>query len=487
MALAGRRRSLTEHAAPGGQDARGPREGDYDFFGYEGLMSQMRQQMRRVEIRGGTPSASVIEQYVYVPMDQTGLQRRQRGALASEPAAGSAVQPEAEIDEDVVYLGWLFNHYGHFLMQSLARVWFLAEVNPATRVLFHHPSAPRFQPTGWARRMLEAFGVPPERMLTLREPTRLRRLIVPEPLFEPRATANDQTVRVHEAMARPYWEVARRIAGNVEPSPQPLYLSRRRLPSTQRAIIGEDWLEDVLRQNGFRIAYPERMSFEEQVRLLNSHPHIVSNAGSAAQNVLFARHAPALHLLTNGSQFSPDYFMHHTVVGTPTTFINCLGLNGRANFPKARKQTPHLLDTMMIADYLAQRGFLTHPIPAMPADLIAQHDEAWLYGYIQEIGQRAPLPPAVENEATALAPTSWPVSLALARYHAQREPARVENLARHFAALAAAERNEGRVHRYCGEVPEMARVIARRCRPETASRVRAVVADRFQPDRVGNG
>ena len=119
----------------------------------------------------------------------------------------------------------------------------------------------------------------------------------------------------------------------------------------------------------------------------------------------------------------------------------------------------------MIADYLAQSGFLTHPIPAMPADLIAQHDEAWLYGYIQEIGQRAPLPAAVGSEATALAPTSWPVSLALARYHAQREPARVENLARHFAALAAAERDEDRVHRYRGEVMEMAPVVARRCRP----------------------
>jgi hypothetical protein len=486
MALAGRRRSLPEHAAAMGQDAWGPREGDYAFFGYEGLMPQMRQQMRRVEMRGGMPSASVIEQYVYMPMDQTGLQRRQRGALASQPASSSAA-PEAELDEDVVYLGWLFNHYGHFLMQSLARVWFLTEVDPATKVLFHHPSAPRFQPTGWARRMLAAFDVPPERVLTLRKPTRLRRLIVPEPLFEPRATANDQTVRVHKAMARPYHEVARRIAGDVEPSPQPLYLSRRRLPSTQRAIIGEDWLEEVLRQNGFRIAYPETMSLEEQVRLLNGHAHIISNAGSAAQNVLFARNAPALHLLTNGAQFSPDYFMHHTVVGTPTTFINCLGLNGRTNFPKARKQTPHLLDTARIIDYLQQRGFLTHPIPARPTDLIAQHDEAWLYGYIQEIGQRAPLPPVVESEAMALAPTSWPVSLALARYLAPREPARVEDLARHFAALAAAERDEDRVHRFRGEVTEMAKVVARRCRPDTASRVRGVVADRFQSDRAGNG
>jgi hypothetical protein len=481
---------MTDLSTQPAPDLRIPVLSDFFFFGFDDQMARVQQNMQRVEIRNGKPSVAIFDDYLYVPMDQSGLRRRERELLAQGGVAPTSKDPVIAIDEEVIYLGWLFNHYGHFLMQSLARVWFLAELEPSTRVVFHYPSAAWPRLAEWTQRMLSAFGITPDRILILNTPARLRRLIVPEPLFEPRSVSDDQTVRVHEAMAKPYQDVASRIAAGVKPSAQPVYLSRRLLPSSQRLMIGEDQLEELLRQTGFRIAYPEKMSFEDQVRLINGHADIFSNAGSAAQNVLFALHKPSLHLLTNGADFSPDYFMHNTLVGAPTSFINALGTSDRGNFPRARKVTPHLVDLPTCVAYLHHRGYLANADVPGPTSRTGNHqapyDEAWFYGYVRSVGHRSKLPESFEEDALTLASRSWPVSIALARHYTQREPTRVDGLARQFVTLVALEQDPDRLRRYQREVEEMAPVIARRCSSTTAVDLREVLNTRFLGDRRPN-
>ena len=459
--------------------------GDFSFFGFDGLMREIEGDIRHVEICGGEPGVSIVEDAVFVPSKQAGRARVRRGEIATSVRESSPDAAEREVDEDVVYLGWLFNHFGHFLMQSLARTWFLSEVSPSVRVVFHAPTRAKWQPANWMLRILEAFGVPSARILVLDAPTRLRRLIIPEPLFEPRSVAHDHVVRAHEAMARPYRAVAQRIAGDATPSEQPVYLSRRLLPPSNRTMVGEGELEEVLRENGFRIAHTQTMTFEDQVRLVNEHAHIFSNAGSAAHNVLFALHEPRLHLLTHGSQFSPDYYLYSRISRTPTSFINCLSTGQRPRFKGEHKRTPHLLDSRKLVAYLDQHGFLTRPMPVWPvgydAELRARYDETWLYGYARAVNQRDALPPEVEEEALSLASSSWPVSLALAWYYAERNVARADSLARQCAELAATETDRHRLVSYRKEVTEMAPSLARCCDPETVRKLADLVTDPGRP------
>ena len=463
---------------------------NYSFFGFDRQMRQLERHFQQLDMRGGEPAVSMVEGAVYVPADQSGLKRRRRGAIASSFSDPAPVEPEDEIGEEVVYLGWLFNHYGHFLMQSLARTWYLTEVDPSVRVVFHHSGRERWQPATWALRMLDAFGIPPDRILVLDAPTRVRRLIIPEPFFEPRAIADSHTVRAHVAMARPYQAVAERIAGDATPSAQPVYLSRRLLSPSQRTIVGEGELEEVLRANGFRIAHTETMTFAEQVQLVNEHTDIFSNAGSAAHNVLFARHGPRLHLLTNGRQFSPDYYLYDTVSAAPTTFINCLGTADRSGYERGYKLTPHLLDLPIITAYLDQCGFLTHSAPVWPAghaaELRSRYDETWLYGYLRALGRREELPPSIEQEAELLAAASWIISLGLAWYYAQRNMTRAAGMAGQFAELVAAEHDATRLARFGKEVQEMVPLLLKRCDAETAARLEWAMTDRFGigPDRI---
>lgn len=229
------------------------------------------------------------------------------------------IAPVDELKGEVVYLGWFFTHFGHFLMESLTRTWFLDQVDPSVKVVFHRKTGA--EPAGITSTILAAFGIPPERIVFLERPTRLRRVIVPEPLYE-------LSYGAHEWMPRPFREVAARIVGDSSRLDQPVYLSRRLLPSGRRQIVGEFELEEALRENGFRIAHPETMTFSDQVRLVNQHSQILTSAGSASYNVFFALNEPTLHFMTAGIP-REDYFLSPAVAGAPSSYCNCLGLGGR--------------------------------------------------------------------------------------------------------------------------------------------------------------
>jgi hypothetical protein len=471
----------------------------FSFTGFEGLMPAVAEAVGELTIRGGDPAATVVENAVYLPaakipaLDRTPGRFAHEGGLVTrdgEPVQAAqsqrhgtrwgtrtlgdvsrvgAVAPQAEIAEEVIYLGWYFRKYGHFLTETLSRTWFLDQADPTTKVVFHTMREAR--PEGITARILTEFGLPPERILIPEVPTRLRRVIVPEPLYE-LATSG------HEWMPRPFREVAARVVGDVQPSEQPLYLSRRLLPSHLRQLIGEFELEEVLRENGVHIAYPETLPFAEQVRLVNQHRHLLTSAGSAAYNALFARHPPTLHLLTAGLP-RQDYFLLPAVLAAPAAFCNCLRDGGRPAITK----TPLLVETPPLISHLAEHGLLRK---RLRADLTAanplprqQFDEAWLYAMVRDARQGQALPADLEAEAMTHAATSWPLSLVLARYFADREPNRVDALARQFTSLAAAEADVARLAHYHDAVTGMATRIAKACRPGTAAAFRAVLATRF--------
>jgi hypothetical protein len=476
-------RTVTQHSPQAAEGVRTLHSRDFSFHGFD--VPQVANRVaeaveREIEIHSGEPRVSIVEGAVFVPDPP-----RKGGQGTCGLVGSQAGVPDADLDEEVVYLGWLFpNHFGHFLTESLARTWFLEQLDPSVRVVFHHKGRAQRPPEGWALRILELFGVPRDRILVLDAPTRVRRMFVPEPLFAPRSTAQDHKVRAHQEMIRPYRTVASRIADAVKSSEQPVYLSRRLLSSGQRPIVGESELEGVLRENGFRIAHPQRMTIEDQIKLVNEHTDIFSSTGSAAHNVLFALQSPRLHLLTNEDRFSPNFFLFSAIAGAPTTFVNCLGRGGRPRLSGAPKYTPQLVQTPKIVEYLDACGLLATR-PALSAGrepaLQDQYDEAWLYAQVAiAMNKRGEtLQREIEREALSLAAWSWPVSLALAGYYARRHVTRVDSMAKQFAELAAAEVDLDRLAHYRADVDGEVSTVVKRCDPATAVQVAAVVSDRF--------
>lgn len=495
--------------------------GDFSFYGFGDLRRDEVRKILRLGIRVGAPAASTIDDVVFVPNGyergpgqpkfaggivkpdgqpiESAQTHRKGGKRFGGLAEPLPVEPVTELDEEVIYLGLLFNHYGRVLLESLARIWYLNDVDPSAKVIFNNANSAQADHAPWVPRILSMFGIPPERILSLKVPTRLRRAIVPEPLFE-------QLYSAHREMVRPFREAASRVAGDVMPSEQPLYLSRSRLSSRQRPVIGEPELEDVLRDNGFLVAYPETMTIEEQVRLINAHQDIFSCLGSAAHTILFALGQPRLHLLVSRDAIPANYFLCSALAAAPTAFVNCLGSGGYASATEERlnrraealengktdrpndgdagsQSSPQLLDMSRAVDYLAERGFLKNRSRAAvdSRELQQRFDEAWVYARLRKgAAKSGTLPPDIEAHAEELAAGSWPVSLMLARQYARsRDAARTEAMVKQFATLAEAETDADRLAYYSADMHALAARVARVCSRELRGRVGKILADRF--------
>jgi hypothetical protein len=489
-------------------DFRPLNPGDFSFRGFDDLMMSIDETLQEVGIRSGPPRVSVHENAVFVPGSKVPTADPEDGRfvheggivtqdgelveLAQTHRSGTrwgtrvlggivepaALEPRGVIEEEVVYLGWCFQHFGHFLMESLTRTWILDEIDQSTKVVFH-TKLPRIASgqkplSGATQRILELFGIPLDRIIFPQEPTRLRRVMVPESLHE-------LSYGSHEQFPRRYRQVAAKIAGDVTPSQQPVYLSRRLLPSHLRQIVGEFELEEVLRDNGFLIAYPETMRFEDQIRLMNQHTDIFTTAGSAVYNILFALHRPRLHMLTSGVPRA-DYFLTPAVAETPTTYCNFLGRGGRP----AINKTPTIVEIPECVGYLDSTGFLKKrrraSLASQDRSLRNTFDEAWFYAMVQDVPVDETLAPDVERDALLLARTSWPLSLILAQYYQPRNDPRVDDLARQFATLAGEEQDTGRLAKFYEDVESAAIDIILSCAPDVAELMTSVLSDRFLLD-----
>ena len=467
----------------------------FAWYGFDHLFAPVETALASVLVRHGEAQAPVIEDVVFIPAHKVGLHQFEGAVLTADgrpiPQAVSerrlsrmgdvvlgaltepvALHPERVIEEEVVYLGWYFDHFGHFLLESLARTWMLPALEPAVKVVFH--SERGAAPSGITLQMLELLGVPRQRILVLDTQTRLRRVIVPEPLYEIATAA-------HERMPEPYRRIAAALVPADAPSEQPAYLSRRLLSSRQRPIIGEFELEEVMRENGFLVVHPETMALADQLRLVNRHRDVFTSAGSAAYLTLFAARPPRLHLLTADIPF-PDYFLIPSVAGIDTSFVNCLAGGTRP----AGHYLPQLARVDVFAEYLDTRGLLKRRLRSSLAsrvlDLRPAYDESWFYKYLRHGLRSEPLAAELAAEATHRATTSWPLSWILARYSTVHDPGRVDPLLHQFIALLAAEAEVNRLAHYrddiAGSLHQVLRELLAGDRRPPASDPPRTVADR---------
>ena len=463
---------------------------DFRFYGFDDRLPEIEQAVRSVGIRSGPRAVTVVENAILVPglhqdggvLDGEGhvvpaanMYRKHGNVLVDGLPADRDVQPESELDAEVVYLGGTIDHFGHFLLEGMARCWMLSDVDPTVPVAFQTP--PVFSHGSWRTEILKALGVTEDRVLPLRQPTRIRRLIIPEPLFELSRAAHEQAADSHRLVATHILHGA-----DVGQSDQPVYLSRRLLSPRNRFHAGESQLEDILRVNGFLVVYPETMTLKDQFRLFNGHTDIFAPQGSAAHAILFALNRPRMHLLTGLSIDSRDYFLTMALAGAQGTVVNGLERPGGLHV-----RTPVILDLATVTRYLAdqgllKKGFTAHIATNSTVIRTELEENTTLMHMLNRISAKLSIPEDVLVQATALAKDFWPLSLLLAYHESSVDSVYAEDLARQFMSQVASERNLGRLIKYREIVLRFAPDIATRCSSELAEPFIRTVEAQFAID-----
>lgn len=206
---------------------------------------------------------------------ETALHRRGRHRTEALPF----VPAEEEWSGDFIFGGILWDHFGHFLLESLSRAW--AFDDSSAPIVWLRRSS-RSDLLAWQGAILDRLGLGHREHRLISRPTRIDRLAVP------------QQGAVMWRYLHPRQEA--RLAVHPFAAPRNghrVWLSRSGLPEGHARVHGEEAVEDLLRADGWTILRPESVSVAEQLATLEAASMIAGFAGSAFHGLMLGRHIRA--------------------------------------------------------------------------------------------------------------------------------------------------------------------------------------------------
>jgi hypothetical protein len=200
---------------------------------------------------------------------------RRRGRQYVEPPPTEDLQPTRHLDA-AVFAGFVYAHYGHFLLESLGRLWF-DEIESDLPLLWLAATTDRFDP--WMSDMLDLVGIGPNRHLVTgaHGPVQVDELLVADQGFEVQRYLHPWFAGRLEAVAARPADPGLRV-----------WLSRSGL-GDRSGFDCEPDIEAELERRGWLTVRPEELTIREQAELLAKATSVAAIEGSALHTLLLVR------------------------------------------------------------------------------------------------------------------------------------------------------------------------------------------------------
>ena len=242
------------------------------------------------------------------------------------------------VDEDVVFLGALSAHYGHFIIEGLARLWFFLDAkNLRYKGVYISDSR-----NNKFIDCFKFFGIKDQNFLEITKPTRFRSVIVPE-----------QSIRLHDFYHLKYKQTIDKIKEKVVAAQYSKVFFSKAMSFNGRAI-GELQFQDIFEKNGFAIFHPEKMSMYEVISVLKGCDEFVATSGTSAHNSIFMTDGKAIICLNRSAHFHPLQIMIDRMKSLKVTYIDVFLFSTAQNFGNA---PCFLTMTGFLRKYINERNF----------------------------------------------------------------------------------------------------------------------------------
>ena len=187
---------------------------------------------------------------------------------------------EVEVrNKKAIFLGYYFNHFGHSLIESLTRVWYCIDnINHDYDYVFipigGYVSDEMFNPF---MEQLELFGFNKNQIKFINKITQYKEIVIPEQSWGLDAKYHQKQI-----------DVFNKIALNVKMGKfKKVYFSRTKL--TLNNLFGEEIFEEIFKNNGYEIIYPETLNIKEQISIIKGAEIIAGVNGSALHTLVYAK------------------------------------------------------------------------------------------------------------------------------------------------------------------------------------------------------
>lgn len=175
--------------------------------------------------------------------------------------------------ETVVYGGFLINQFGHFITESISRLWYYVQ-NPNIKFKFIFLNFDN-NPNIYFTNILESIGLSFDQCELITTPTQFYKVIVP-----------DQSLYFANGFRMECKLIYDHLILKSTPSlHKKIYLSKTQYGDNSG--LQEKYFENFYKSRGFEIIYPENFSFLEQVGILNAAEEVVCTMGTIQHLTFF--------------------------------------------------------------------------------------------------------------------------------------------------------------------------------------------------------
>jgi capsular polysaccharide biosynthesis protein len=286
-----------------------------------------------VEILEGCPDMNYFTNITYVPLEHGGVwgmfdvKKKALSETVDLHGPNGEVQNQslvwkgkakAESDADTyIYGGTLNPHYGHFLINTLSRLWPFAISRVTHPIVFHaHGSKEEWFSLPFARDIFAALDIDPSLVTIFKEPTLIHNLVVPSVSFQ-------EQHFVYTAYRDLCRYIGRKILGHYAPRTglPPAYLSKSTLKSGVGHVVNEQQLEDALQFGGVEIIRPENLSLRDQIMLFAERDVVLGTIGSGFHTSIFVPPHARLMILSTIPGPNSNFYLIDKVNGNRAQYF----------------------------------------------------------------------------------------------------------------------------------------------------------------------
>lgn len=243
---------------------------------------------------------------------------RERGNLPYSYDASNVIYK----DEEVLFIGFFLNCYGHGITDHIKKLWFLETQeyknliaqNPQMQVIYIVEKNLPLPP--WQKEIFHLAGIDYNSWEQIKNLTCYKHIYIPE----------NSLINSHEY--RMFTPEFRRTIDKIKLSIKPLEFTASKIYFTRTGIrnyrreCGENRVEKIFRKKGFRIYSPENLTVEQQIALLMNCDEFASTEGSCAHNSIFCKPNTKVLILRKADYANSYQIMINEFARLDVTYID---------------------------------------------------------------------------------------------------------------------------------------------------------------------
>lgn len=290
-----------------------------------------------------------------------------------------------EIRQPVLYGGILYNHFGHFIVESLSRLYaypMVRDVDPF--VLFYSQwGMPGYlENNNFVNQILRGFGIPVDKLIFVDRATKISQVIIPAQKYGFGFIRRPDEMFVKFIRS---FRFQHKIPEGFKTA-EKIYVSRSRLRKKGRQI-GEKIFEAYLEGEGYRIFYPERHTFIEQLTVYARAGKLIFAEGSALFSCMFIAEmrADVAVVCRRREPHSSTRGATDCLYGFGKTILWIDAVRGQYQFGLDTWDALADVDWCEASRLLREHGFVQHPFRRLTDDDHLALVRSELGSYLREI------------------------------------------------------------------------------------------------------